>query len=191
MRVVNVGKMTSKYLLIALQTLSEMRVVNVGKMTSKYLLIALQTLSEMRVVNVGKMTSKYLLIALQTLTEMIVVNVAPSLGTYSLLLTVFYKDHLPPNDIIYDIIDTIEGEEFTYQDPNDMNFFKNAMNICFNLKDVRLAYRIDALLNTGSNYKLCGDTSKQSLYYSRFLHLICLMDSAEAMYEYYEKLVPS
>lgn len=129
--------------------------------------------------------------ALSVLSEMRAVNVAPSLGTYNLLLNIFYKDNLPPNDILYDIMDTIEGEHFYYRDPMDVNFFKNAMNVCFNLKDVRLAYRVDALMNTGSNYKLIGDYAKQSLYYAKFLHLICLMDSTDAMFEYYNQFVPS
>ncbi|XP_033633555.1 pentatricopeptide repeat domain-containing protein 3, mitochondrial-like [Asterias rubens] len=129
--------------------------------------------------------------ALQTLSEMKAVGVEPSLGTYNLLLVIFYKDSLPPSDMLYDIMDTIEGMSFSLKHDQDVHFFKNAMNVCLNLKDVELAYRVDLLLNTGDNNKLAGDYFSQSIYYSKFFNLICLMDSVDAMFEYYDQIVPS
>ncbi|XP_038046398.1 pentatricopeptide repeat domain-containing protein 3, mitochondrial-like isoform X2 [Patiria miniata] len=129
--------------------------------------------------------------ALQTVAEMKAVGIEPSLGTYNLLLMIFYKDSLPPSDVLYDIMDTVEGMSFSLRHEQDIYFFKNAMNICLSLKDIELAYRVDLLLNTAENYKLAGDYFGQNIYYGKFFHLICLMDSVDAMMEYYEKLVPS
>ncbi|XP_022080697.1 pentatricopeptide repeat domain-containing protein 3, mitochondrial-like [Acanthaster planci] len=129
--------------------------------------------------------------ALQTVSEMKAIGVEPSLGTYNLLLMIFYKDSLPPSDVLYDIMDTIDGTSFSLRHEQDVFFFKNAMNICLSLKDLELAYRVDLLLNTGENYKLAGDYFAQNVYYGKFFNLICLMDSVDAMMEYYEKLVPS
>ncbi|XP_063963516.1 small ribosomal subunit protein mS39-like [Lytechinus pictus] len=128
---------------------------------------------------------------LKTVAEMKACGVEPSLGTYSLLLMIFYKDSLPPSDILYDIMDTIEGQEFSMRHPKDVEFFKNAMSVCLSLRDVELAYSVDLLLNTGENYKLAGDYTGQNVYYGKFFHLICLMDNAESMFEYYNKFVPS
>ncbi|XP_071483326.1 small ribosomal subunit protein mS39-like [Diadema antillarum] len=128
---------------------------------------------------------------LQTISEMKACGVEPSLGTYSLVLMIFYKDSLPPSDIIYDIMDTIEGQEFTVRHPHDVTFFKNAMTVCLSLRDVELAYKVDLLLNTGNNFKVAGDYNAQNVYYGKFFHLVCLMDNAESMFTYYNKLVPS
>ncbi|XP_071946916.1 small ribosomal subunit protein mS39-like [Antedon mediterranea] len=123
--------------------------------------------------------------------EMKAIGIDPSLGTFGLLLNIFYKDNLPPTDMLYDIMDTIEGQHFTIKHKTDVYFFKNAMDVCFRLKDVELAYRVDELVNTGENSRLLGDNYLQNIYYSKFLHLICSMDGSENMMIYYHKLVPS
>eukprot|EP00057_Strongylocentrotus_purpuratus_P009041 XP_011663515.1 PREDICTED: pentatricopeptide repeat domain-containing protein 3, mitochondrial [Strongylocentrotus purpuratus] len=128
---------------------------------------------------------------LKTLAEMKACGVEPSLGTYNLLVMIFYKDSLSPSDILYDIMDTIEGQEFSIRHPKDVEFFKNAMSVCLSLRDVELAYSVDLLLNTGENHKLAGDYMGQNIYYGKFFHLICLMDNAESMFQYYNKFVPS
>ncbi|XP_033109815.1 pentatricopeptide repeat domain-containing protein 3, mitochondrial-like [Anneissia japonica] len=129
--------------------------------------------------------------AVPLVSEMKAIGVEPSLGTYGLLVNIFYKDNLPPTDMLYDIMDTIEGQHFTIQHKSDVFFFKNAMDVCFKLKDVELAYRVDELMNTKENYRLLGDNYLQNIYYSKFLHLICSMDGPENMIAYYGKLVPS
>ncbi len=42
---------------------------------------------------------------------------------------------------------------------------QNVMLQCYiNVKDMQLAYRIDAILNTGTNIQLLGDGYKEGLY---------------------------
>uniref|UniRef100_A0ACB8EU57 Uncharacterized protein n=1 Tax=Sphaerodactylus townsendi TaxID=933632 RepID=A0ACB8EU57_9SAUR len=82
-------------------------------------------------------------LALQTLSEMRALNIEPSLATYDYLLSVFYKSAISargPTEIIYEVVDEIEGKNFYPQDPADTSFFSNAMRICLDIKDVQLAY---------------------------------------------------
>ena len=59
----------------------------------------------------------------------------------------------------------IEGKSFTIEDQKDTFFFVTAMDICRNhLQDLDLAQKVNALLLTGNNYDLIGDSYKESIY---------------------------
>ncbi|XP_015262432.1 PREDICTED: pentatricopeptide repeat domain-containing protein 3, mitochondrial [Gekko japonicus] len=132
--------------------------------------------------------------ALQTLSEMSALRIEPSLATYDHLLGVFYKSAISasgPTDIIYEVMDEIEGKNFHPQDPADDNFFSNAMRICLDIKDVQLAYRLHRVVETGENWKMMGDMYQQSSYCGRFLHLLCMMEHLDVALKWYKELVPS
>ncbi|XP_054849160.1 pentatricopeptide repeat domain-containing protein 3, mitochondrial isoform X2 [Eublepharis macularius] len=132
--------------------------------------------------------------ALQTLSEMSALNIEPSLATYDYLLGIFYKSAISargPTEIIYEVVDEIEGKSFYPQDPADANFFSNAMRICLDMKDVQLAYRLHTVVETGENWKMMGNMRQQFSYYGRFLHLLCMMEHLDVILKWYKELVPS
>ncbi|EMP32184.1 Pentatricopeptide repeat-containing protein 3 [Chelonia mydas] len=94
-------------------------------------------------------------------------------------------------EMIYEVMDEIEGKTFVARDPDDDNFFVSAMRTCFSLKDVDLAYRLHKVLETGDNWKLIGDAQRQSLYCARFFTLLCMMEQLDVILKWYKELVPS
>jgi len=71
----------------------------------------------------------------------------------------------PISSILVDILNEIEGKEFTIQDPKDVQFFVSAMDVARNhLQNVEIAKRVDQLLHVGSNYDFIGDAFKESVY---------------------------
>ncbi|KAM4710042.1 small ribosomal subunit protein mS39 isoform 1-T1 [Discoglossus pictus] len=132
--------------------------------------------------------------ALQTLSEMKALNIAPSLASYNHLLGVFYKaasSSRGQSEILAEILDEIEGENFTARDPDDVYFFASAMRVCLDLKDIELAYRLHSLSQTGDNWKLMGDPYLQSTYYGRFFNLLCMMENIDVILKWYQELIPS
>uniref|UniRef100_A0A8C8RGW4 Small ribosomal subunit protein mS39 n=1 Tax=Pelusios castaneus TaxID=367368 RepID=A0A8C8RGW4_9SAUR len=129
------------------------------------------------------------ILSVQTLREMKVLNIEPSLATFKHVLDTFYKtDSL---DIIYDVMKEIEGKSFVVRDPDDTSFFARAMLICFSLKDVELAYRLDKVFDTGDHWKLVRDVRNQNAYYRQFFSLLCLMEQLDVVLKWYKEHVPS
>ncbi|XP_072860140.2 small ribosomal subunit protein mS39 [Pogona vitticeps] len=132
--------------------------------------------------------------AMRTLNEMKALNIEPSLATYDHLLHIFYKPaHISenPSDIIYKILDEIEGKSFYPCDPEDDKFFITAMRICLNLKDIQLAYQLNRILDTGENRKMMRNHFQQMRYWGRFFHLLCIMEQFDVIMKWYKELVPS
>ncbi|XP_069779758.1 small ribosomal subunit protein mS39 isoform X2 [Narcine bancroftii] len=133
-------------------------------------------------------------VSLQVINEMKFLNIEPSLATFDHLLGIFYKSaamNQLQNDIIFRIVDEMEGKHFEPKDPNDVNFFTSAMRVCLDLKDLELAYRIHKILETGNNWKLLGDSYQQSIYYGRFFSIVCMMESIDVVLKWYKDLIPS
>ncbi|KAG8453357.1 hypothetical protein GDO86_000116 [Hymenochirus boettgeri] len=133
-------------------------------------------------------------LSLQTLSEMKALNIERSLASYNHLLGIFYKGATSPRiqtEILAEVLDEIEGKSFDVQDPEDVNFFSNAMRVCLDLKDIELAYRVHSLLQTGDNRRLMGDFYLQSTYYGRFFNLVCMMESIDVILKWYRELIPS
>ncbi|KAM7168891.1 small ribosomal subunit protein mS39 [Macrochelys suwanniensis] len=128
-------------------------------------------------------------ISLKILREMKALKIEPSLATFELLLAIFSK--FGSMEIIYEVMDEIEGKTFVARDPGDDNFFVSAMRVCLNLKDVELAYRLHKVLETGDNWKLIGDAQQQSLYCAKFFALLCMMEQLDVVLKWYKELVPS
>ncbi|KAJ7338097.1 hypothetical protein JRQ81_010666 [Phrynocephalus forsythii] len=132
--------------------------------------------------------------AMRTLNEMKILNIEPSLATYEHLLRMFYRAaSLPPNppEIIYSILDEMEGKSFYPCDPDDDKFFLTAMKTCLKLKDVQLAYQLNRILETGENRKMMGNHFQQMAYWRTFFHLLCLMEQLDVIMKYYKELVLS
>lgn len=119
-------------------------------------------------------------------------DIEPSLGTYYYVLLNFCRDRAPTSHVIADILNEIEGKSFTIAHPKDILFFLTAMDVCRNhLHDRTLAKRVDALLHTGNNYDLIGDSYKESIYYR---HMFALLSQTEPLEEFmvtYDRLVPN
>ncbi|XP_078409823.1 small ribosomal subunit protein mS39 [Cetorhinus maximus] len=133
-------------------------------------------------------------LSLQIINEMKYLNIEPSLATFDHLLAIFYKPaaaNRPHTDIIFEVLDKIEGKHFEAQDPDDVNFFISAMRLCFDLKDLDVAYRLHKVLETGNNWMLLGDSYQQSIYYGRFFNILCMMESIDVVLKWYKALIPS
>ncbi|XP_062987998.1 small ribosomal subunit protein mS39 [Elgaria multicarinata webbii] len=131
------------------------------------------------------------IMALQTLSEMRALNIEPSLATFDHLLGIFHKSARGPVEMIYDVIDVIKGKSFYPQDPDDANFFSDAMRICLDLKDVELAYQLHSVVETAENRKMMGAMAQQTSYYGRFFKLLCTMEQLDVVLKWYKELVPS
>ncbi|XP_053560241.1 pentatricopeptide repeat domain-containing protein 3, mitochondrial [Bombina bombina] len=133
-------------------------------------------------------------LALQTLNEMKALGIEPSLASFNHILGVFYKtasSSRGQTEILAEVLDELEGKSFTAQDPDDMFFFASAMRVCLDQKDIELAYRVHALLQTGDNWRLMGDPYLQSTYYGRFFNLLCMMENIDTILKWYRELIPS
>ncbi|XP_044303344.1 pentatricopeptide repeat domain-containing protein 3, mitochondrial isoform X1 [Varanus komodoensis] len=133
-------------------------------------------------------------IGLRVLKEMNALNIEPSLATFDHLLGIFHNSATAtqrPVEIIYDIIDEIEGKSFYPRDPDDGNFFSKAMKVCLDLKDIQLAYKLHRVVKTGENRKMMGTTAQQASYWGRFFKLLCLMEQLDVVLKWYKQIVPS
>ncbi|XP_078079691.1 small ribosomal subunit protein mS39 [Mustelus asterias] len=133
-------------------------------------------------------------LSLQIMNEMKHLNIEPSLASFDHLLAIFYKPAAASRqhtDIIFEVLDEIEGKHFEPRDPDDVNFFISAMRLCLDLKDLELAYRLHKILETGNNWMLLGDSYQQSIYYGRFFSILCLMESIDVVLKWYKALIPS
>ncbi|XP_014430128.2 small ribosomal subunit protein mS39 isoform X1 [Pelodiscus sinensis] len=128
-------------------------------------------------------------LSLRVLREMKALDIEPSLATFEHLLAIFHKSG--SMEILYEVMDEIEGKTFVAQDPEDANFFVSAMRMCLNLKDVELAYRLHKVMETGDNWKLIGDAQHLSLYCAKFFTLLCMMEQLDVILKWYKELVPS
>ncbi|XP_018423938.1 PREDICTED: pentatricopeptide repeat domain-containing protein 3, mitochondrial [Nanorana parkeri] len=131
--------------------------------------------------------------AMQTVNEMKALNIEPSLATFTHLLAIFYKgsDSSSQAEILEEILDNIQGKSFTAQDPDDVKFFSDAIKVCMDTKDLELAYQVDALRNTGDNWKLLGSRGSQTFYYGKFFNIICLLENIDVVLKWYRENIPS
>ncbi|XP_064630506.1 small ribosomal subunit protein mS39-like [Lineus longissimus] len=128
---------------------------------------------------------------LQVLREMKGCGIEPSLGTWGSVISVFYSRDSSQANILGEIMDHLAGKEFTFQHPTDTQFFRIAMlKCCVNQKDLDLAYKIDALLNTGRNHLLLGDSYCEMIYYNQFFKLLCSVEELDKVMAIYDRCVP-
>ncbi|CAN2388403.1 mitochondrial [Pristimantis euphronides] len=132
-------------------------------------------------------------LAMQTLMEMKALNIEPSLATYNHLMGLSSRsgDFVAQSQMLYSIMEHVQGKSFTAKDPDDVFFFSDAMRVCLDSKDLDLAYELHKLLNTEDNWRLLGKSSLKVGYYGRFFQLICMMENVEMVLKWYRELVPS
>ncbi|XP_073097643.1 small ribosomal subunit protein mS39 [Manis javanica] len=132
--------------------------------------------------------------ALQTLREMKAIGIEPSLATYHYIIQLFCHNGFTSKEscaVIYDIMNELTGKKFSSRDPDDGMFFQSAMRVCSSLRDLELAYQVHGLLNTGDNRKFIGPDQRQKYYFSKFFHLLCLMEHIDVTLKWYKDLIPS
>ncbi|NWQ75800.1 PTCD3 protein, partial [Columbina picui] len=126
--------------------------------------------------------------ALSVIKEMKALDIEPSLATYDHLLSIFYKGvDLHTSGIISEVLDDVEKRSFTPQDPNDANFFPTAMQACCDLKDIKLAYRLNKALEKGDNWKFL-DMDRLNTYWSKFFSLLCMMEQIDVVLKWYKEM---
>uniref|UniRef100_A0A182QET3 Small ribosomal subunit protein mS39 n=1 Tax=Anopheles farauti TaxID=69004 RepID=A0A182QET3_9DIPT len=130
--------------------------------------------------------------ALKTLAEFKQLGIEPSLASWYYMLVIFCRERGPVSHVLHDIMNEIEGKEFTIQDPKDTFFFVTAMDVCRNhLHDKELAKRLNQLLHHAENYNLIGDSYKESIYYRHYFALLATTEPLETFLETYHLLVPN
>ncbi|KFV52628.1 hypothetical protein N341_02302, partial [Tyto alba] len=129
--------------------------------------------------------------SLLVIKEMEALDIEPSLATYDHLLFMFYRDvDLYPSGIIFEVLDDVEKRSFTAQDPDDGNFFATAMQACCDLKDIKLAYRLNRAMEKGDNWKFL-DMNQLNAYWSKFFSLLCMMEQIDVVLKWYKEMSPS
>ncbi|XP_051475500.1 pentatricopeptide repeat domain-containing protein 3, mitochondrial isoform X2 [Apus apus] len=123
--------------------------------------------------------------------EMEALDIEPSLATYDHLLTIFYRGgDLSSSGIISEVLDDVERRSFTPQDPDDANFFATAMQVCCDLKDIKLAYRLNRAMEKGDNWKFL-DMDRLNAYWSKFFSLLCMMEQIDTVLKWYKEMSTS
>lgn len=130
--------------------------------------------------------------ALKILAEFKRIGIEPSLATWFYMLQTYCKDRGPVSHVLVDIMNIIEGKEFEIKDFRDSSFFVQAMDICRNhIHDKNMAKRVNALLHTGDNYNLIGDSYLESVYYRNYMLLLVSTETLDTFLETYNLLVPN
>ncbi|NWX15914.1 PTCD3 protein, partial [Aegotheles bennettii] len=123
--------------------------------------------------------------------EMEALDIEPSLATYDHLLYIFYRGaDLGQSNIISEVLDDVEKRSFSPQDPDDANFFATAMQVCCDLKDIKLAYRLNKAMEKGDNWKFL-DVDQLNAYWSKFFSLLCMMEQIDVVLKWYKEMSPS
>ncbi|XP_015479722.1 pentatricopeptide repeat domain-containing protein 3, mitochondrial isoform X1 [Parus major] len=129
--------------------------------------------------------------SLLVLKEMEALDIEPSLASYGHLLSVYYKGvDAQSSDIISEVLDEVEKRSFTAQDPDDASFFTTAMQVCCDLKDIKLAYQLNKALEKGDNWKFL-DVNQLNGYWSKFFSLLCMMEQIEVVLKWYKEMSSS
>uniref|UniRef100_A0A8D2MX26 Small ribosomal subunit protein mS39 n=1 Tax=Zonotrichia albicollis TaxID=44394 RepID=A0A8D2MX26_ZONAL len=129
--------------------------------------------------------------SLFVLKEMEALDIEPSLASYDHLLSVYYRGvEAQSSDIISEVLNEVEKRSFTAQDPDDANFFNTAMQVCCDLKDIKLAYQLNRALEKGDNWKFL-DVDRSNGYWSKFFSLLCMMEQIEVVLKWYKEMSPS
>ncbi|KFV01236.1 hypothetical protein N339_03208, partial [Pterocles gutturalis] len=129
--------------------------------------------------------------SISVIKEMEALDIEPSLATYDHLLSIFYRGvEIRPSGIISDVLDDVEKRSFTPQDPDDARFFATAMEVCCDLKDIKLAYRLNKAMEKGDNWKFM-DMDRSNAYWSKFFSLLCMMEQIEVVLKWYKEMSPS
>ncbi|NWW97304.1 PTCD3 protein, partial [Rhynochetos jubatus] len=125
-------------------------------------------------------------VALLVVKEMEALGIEPSLATYDHLLFIFYRGvDLSSSSIMSEILDDVEKRSFTPQDPSDGMDFN-----CCDLKDIKLAYRLNKAMETGDNWKFV-DMDRLNAYWSKFFSLLCMMEQIDVVLKWYKEMSPS
>ncbi|XP_033920881.1 small ribosomal subunit protein mS39 [Melopsittacus undulatus] len=126
--------------------------------------------------------------SLLVIKEMEALDIEPSLATYEHLLFMFYRGvELHPSGIISEVLDDVEKRSFTAQDPDDANFFNTAMQVCCDLKDIKLAYRLNKAMEKGDNWKFLS-MEQLNIYWSKFFSLLCMMEQIDVVLKWYKEM---
>ncbi|KAM6361624.1 small ribosomal subunit protein mS39 isoform 1-T1 [Alca torda] len=129
--------------------------------------------------------------SLSVIKEMEALDIEPSLATYDHLLFIFYRGvDLCSSGIILEVLDDVEKRSFIPQDPDDANFFATAMQACCDLKDIKLAYRLNKAMEKGDNWKFL-DMDRLNAYWSKFFSLLCMMEQIDVVLKWYKEMSPS
>ncbi|NWY50633.1 PTCD3 protein, partial [Chionis minor] len=137
--------------------------------------------------------------SLLVIKEMEALDIEPSLATYDHLLSIFCRgvDVCPPG-IILEVLDNVEKKSFTPQDPDDGMDFSISDNMyclnlgekCCDLKDIKLAYRLNKAMEKGDNWKFL-DMDRLNTYWSKFFSLLCMMEQIDVVLKWYKDMYPS
>uniref|UniRef100_A0A8C2Y7Q6 Small ribosomal subunit protein mS39 n=1 Tax=Coturnix japonica TaxID=93934 RepID=A0A8C2Y7Q6_COTJA len=61
---------------------------------------------------------------------------------------------------------------------------------CCDLKDIKLAYRLNKAMEKGDNWKFL-DMDRLNLYWSKFFSLLCMMEQIDVVLKWYKEMSPS
>ncbi|NWX96367.1 PTCD3 protein, partial [Nothoprocta ornata] len=93
--------------------------------------------------------------------------------------------------IITEVLEEVENRSFTPQDPDDgTNNLLFISKGCCDLKDIKLAYRLNKSMEKGDNWKFL-DMDRLHAYWSKFFSLLCMMEQIDVVLKWYKEMTPS
>ncbi|NXO01135.1 PTCD3 protein, partial [Rhinopomastus cyanomelas] len=92
--------------------------------------------------------------------------------------------------ITSEVLDNVKKRSFTAQDPDDALKMFTGLLQCSDLKDVKLAYRLNKALETGDNWKFL-DMDRLNHYWSKFFSLLCMMEQIDVVLKWFKEMSPS
>ncbi|NXA31280.1 PTCD3 protein, partial [Eudromia elegans] len=95
--------------------------------------------------------------------------------------------------IITEVLEEVENRSFTPQDPDDgtdnLHFISMGVKCC-DLKDIKLAYRLNKAMEKGENWKFLN-MDRLNVYWSKFFSLLCMMEQIDVVLKWYKEMTPS
>jgi len=129
--------------------------------------------------------------ALDILAEFRGLGIEMSLGVYKSLMDIYFDPKRPKSPILEDIMNVLEGQDMSScKHFQDLWFMPQAMKLCNQMNNVKLAWRVEDFFHTGNNSRLLSDFQMEQVYYSNFLMVVLQNDEFKTAIDLYNKLVP-
>ncbi|XP_035828848.1 pentatricopeptide repeat domain-containing protein 3, mitochondrial isoform X2 [Aplysia californica] len=132
--------------------------------------------------------------ALSLVAEMKACGLEPELSTFYELMHIFYyvrdKSSKTP-ELFENILDYMDGKEYTLSSENDALFFRNAMKVIATFfPDSKLALKLHRILKFGQNSKALGHRQLVFTYYKELLSVVTPLEHTDVVMDLYQSIAP-
>ncbi|XP_031842745.1 small ribosomal subunit protein mS39 [Nomia melanderi] len=129
-------------------------------------------------------------LAIHLLIEFKRLKVKLSLASYMHTIAIFTRERRSGYDAFKNIIESIPEEEMAIQDPDDGQFFVQAIGLAYKYLCYASGEKINNILLVGNNYKFQYCSQQENRYFFSYLMLLLSTCSIEEFFTIYHKVVP-